>query len=272
MVFMPISTRCSIRSLSGSAVAKTGSNKQIAAVSLLLMLNLRVLLLLLISVSVLPSAYAQRSRVTKSRHQYSLPRVKGDKAKIVCPVFTNSRYPIHSLGIKAGDPFALTYKLYPNKRWSFVLDVGKAASGLYREYFRDQFDGYVAGDTLGAESRMAYVSHRVKSDFVAEAKLLYQVDASRIANGLQFYAGVGWEIKKTSLRYEYERQPAPDGYPFGSFDRNRSAMGPQISAGIEYAYFTVPIIAFMEVEYFTDIQLDPGWSRFEGGVGLRYVF
>ena len=42
--------------------------------------------------------------------------------------------------------------------------------------------------------------------------------------------------------------------------------------GIEYAYFNIPISAFMELEYFTDIQADPGWSRFEGGVGLRYVF
>jgi hypothetical protein len=28
----------------------------------------------------------------------------------------------------------------------------------------------------------------------------------------------------------------------------------------------------MEVEFFTDVQADPGWRRFEGGVGLRYVF
>jgi hypothetical protein len=49
-------------------------------------------------------------------------------------------------------------------------------------------------------------------------------------------------------------------------------MGPQVAVGIEYSYFSIPISAFMELEYFTDIQADPGWTRLEGGVGLRYVF
>jgi hypothetical protein len=49
-------------------------------------------------------------------------------------------------------------------------------------------------------------------------------------------------------------------------------MGPQIVGGIEYAYFQLPLSAFMEVEFFTDVQADPGWQRFEGGVGLRYIF
>ena len=42
--------------------------------------------------------------------------------------------------------------------------------------------------------------------------------------------------------------------------------------GIEYAYFSLPVSAFMELEYFTDMQTDPGYARIEGGVGLRYIF
>jgi len=34
----------------------------------------------------------------------------------------------------------------------------------------------------------------------------------------------------------------------------------------------LPVSAFMEIEVFTDILEDPGWSRFQGGVGLRFVF
>lgn len=233
----------------------------------------RIGLLVLLSLVSLQCVHAQRSKVTKSRNHYSIPKVRGSKAKIVCPVFVNSKYPFHALGIKIGDPFAITYKFYPQKRWSFALDFGKAASGLYRDYFREKFGEYLAADTMAAESSMSYISHRVMSDFVVEAKLVYQIDASRISNGLQFYLGGGWEWKNTELTYDYEynasSQPAD---PFGSFDRTRIAMGPQIVAGIEYAYFSIPVAAFMEVEYFTDIQADPGWTRFEGGVGLRYVF
>ena len=60
--------------------------------------------------------------------------------------------------------------------------------------------------------------------------------------------------------------------PFASLTRTRSTMGPEVVLGVEYAYFNIPVSAFMEVEYFVDVQADPGWHRFQGGVGLRYVF
>jgi hypothetical protein len=42
--------------------------------------------------------------------------------------------------------------------------------------------------------------------------------------------------------------------------------------GFEYSYFTLPISAFIEIEGFSDALLDPGYKRFQGGVGLRYIF
>lgn len=237
----------------------------------------RILLVAFLSVVALECVQAQRSRrVTHSRLHFSNPKVKGSKAKIICPTFDKSRYPLHGLGFKLGDPFAVTYKFYPNKHFSVALDVGKAASGLYNHYFRDKFGMYLRTDTFpSTEANITYLTHRVKSDLIGEVKVLYHVDAQKISDGLQGYAGVGWEWKRTELQYDYEYSPGiagpPLSEPFGSFDRNRVTMGPQFMLGIEYAYFRIPISAFMEVEYFTDIQADPGWQRFEGGVGLRYI-
>lgn len=238
----------------------------------------KILLVLFFAVVTLECAHAQRShKVTKSRYHFSTPKPRGSKAKIICPTFDKSRYPLHGLGIKLGDPFAVTYKFYPNKRVSFAVDFGKAASGLYNSYFRDKFKEYVSQDNfLPAASSISYISHRVESDFIGEAKILFHLDAGKISEGLQGYVGAGWEWKRTDLRYDYEfNQNANDigtDDPFGSFNRSRVTMGPQLIIGIEYAYFTVPIAAFMEVEYFTDIQADPGFQRFEGGVGLTYIF
>lgn len=235
----------------------------------------------LFAISVLVFAFtgihAQRpGKVAKSRFQYSSPKVRGHKARIVCPTFDNSKYPFHGLGVKLGDPFAVTYKYYPDKRLSFALDFGKAASGLYNRYFRERFNAYLMKDTFPSnESSMAYISHRVKSDVIAEAKVLFHMDGKRISDGLQGYAGVGWEWKRTRLVYDYEYIPSGNqepADPFGSFERSIVTMGPQVVLGIEYSYFSIPIAAFMEVEYFTDIQADPGRQRFEGGVGLRYIF
>jgi hypothetical protein len=240
-------------------------------------------LLLVLCCVVTITAVAQRPRVhnngksvyTQKRFNYNATRVRGEKAKIVCPVFTSSKYPFHGFGVKLGDPFALTYKYYANKKVGFVIDVGRPASSLYNRYYREKFDSYVVTDTFSyAEARIIPITHKVKSDIIMEAKVLYHINVDKISEGLLLYVGGGWEWKRTSLQYDYtyttgDFQRVDE---FGRFHRKRITMGPQLVMGIEYAYFHIPISAFMELEYFSDVQADPGYYRLEGGVGLRYIF
>jgi hypothetical protein len=58
----------------------------------------------------------------------------------------------------------------------------------------------------------------------------------------------------------------------GNFVVNRTYSGPVASLGLEYSYAKLPMAAFVEVQTFRDIRQDPGWTRLQGGVGLRYVF
>lgn len=225
-------------------------------------------------------AFGQRSKLhrgtkssyTRERYNANATRIRGAKAKVVCPIFENSKFPYHGIGVKLGDPFAVTYKYYPNKKLGIVLDAGKASSGLYNRYYVRKFDEYTASsDTI------TYLSHRVKSDYVAEIKLLYHFDAKRISPGLQVYTGIGWEVKSTKLQYSFTYDTSPSSgsnvrNEIGRLYRTRFTQGPQIVAGIEYSYFQIPISAFMEVEYFQDVMADPGWPKIEGGVGLRYIF
>lgn len=240
------------------------------------------LVLLLIGISSV-AGLCQKRNYTKSywtrwEHNYRAPTATGHKARIICPGAKKSKYPYHAFGVKFGDPFAFTYKFYPNKRLAFVADFGKPASGLYSKYFRQKFEESAAlrRDTLSASSSVAYSSHKVKSDIVGEVKAVYRISGKKISPGLEFYAGAGWEWKRTALDYGYFFNGATSGgTPINEFQivrRSRATMGPQVVAGIEYSYFKIPISAFLEMEYFSDIQLDPGWQRFEGGVGLRYMF
>jgi hypothetical protein len=224
------------------------------------------------------SLHAQsRGKSMYTRERYSNgARVRGNKAKIVCPVFDKSKYPYHGIGVKFGDPFALTYKYYANKNFAIAADIGKPASGLYNRYFRERFTSY-RRDTLSQGASVRYLTHSVKSDFIGELKLLYHIDAKIISQGLQFYVGAGWEWKYSKIRYDYIYEETDISNPngtntIGNFTVSRFTQGPQAVIGIEYSYFQLPISAFMELEYFTDVQLDPGWSRAEGGVGLRYIF
>lgn len=204
----------------------------------------------------------------------SAAKFRGAKAKTLCPVFENSRYPYQGIGIKLGDPFAITYKYYFSQKFAVAADIGKASSGLYNRYFREQFDNYVVTDTFStSDASIEYYTHKVLADLIGEIKLLYQLDASKISPGLQVYIGAGWEWKNTKLQYDYTyKESASEPDRFGRFERTRFTMGPQAVIGIEYAYFKIPISAFMELEYFSDVLADPGWSRVEGGVGLRYIF
>jgi hypothetical protein len=223
------------------------------------------------------NGHKKTTKSAYSRNRYnSSAKVKGAKAKTICPIFQNSRYPYFGLGVKLGDPFAATFKYYPNKHFGVVLDFGKASSGLYNQYFREQFETYQQPDTLSTGASVNYLSHKVKTDFVGEVKLLYQFDAKKISDGLQFYVGLGFQWKQTSLDYDYLYETDPllgdtENRP-GRISVSRFTMGPSGVVGIEYSYFQLPISAFMELEYFVDIYKDPGWSRTQGGVGLRYIF
>jgi len=229
-----------------------------------------VLLALILGVT----GYAQTKSQTSTR--FRVPKVSRSKALIMCPIFEESKYPYQGIGMKVGDPFAVTYKFYPSKHWAFAADLGKAASGLYNRYYRSVFNTYTPDSIKRDNTKsLTYLSHTVLEDWFFETKFLYQWDARKIAEGLQFYVGAGWQWRSTRIKYDYNYQQgvtAVINSQIGSFYENRFTCGPVGVVGFEYSYFTLPISAFIEVEWFTDTLLDPGYQRFQGGVGIRYIF
>lgn len=237
------------------------------------MRSVQLIVVLLVCFLVGHDALGQAKR-SKRSSSFSVPRVGGNKARIICPVFEESRYPYQGIGFKLGDPFALAYKFYANKNFSFAVDAGTAASGLYNKYYRGAFASYLP-DTLNSDQSISYLAHKATADWFLETKFLYQWDAEKISKGLQLYAGAGWQWRNTVLEYDYnfnDQSNNQDEGKFGKFTETRFTYGPVFLVGFEYSYFSLPISAFIEVEIFTDALLDPGYQRFQGGVGLRYVF
>lgn len=208
---------------------------------------------------------------TRTQHKKNVIKMPRSKAKTICPIFEDTGYPYQGFGIKFGDPFALTYKYYPVKHWGIAADVGRSASGLYSRYYTEIFDEYTNPDTIDTGESVRYYSHKVKSDWVAEVKVLYHVDAEKISPGLQAYAGLGWEMRLLKIRYDYQEEYGPENQ-IEDIEVNRFTQGIEAVIGIEYSYFKLPISAFMELEYYVDVMKDPGWRKVQGGVGLRYIF
>ncbi len=218
------------------------------------------------------SAYSQRSvsgtqktyTKTRTTNKHNPIRMSNSKRKVVCPIFEDSGFPYHGIGIKVGDPFALTYKYYANKHFAVAADFGRSASGLYSQYYRELFHDF-------QPETSDYYSHKVEADWVGEVKLLYQMGIEKVSPGLQLYVGLGWEIRNLKIQYSYEANEDGLPKPFQE-EYERLTQGVQGVFGIEYSYFKLPISAFMELEYYCDVMKDPGYTKIQGGAGLRYIF
>ncbi len=213
--------------------------------------------------------HAQKSTYS---YKYKSVRMSRQKAQVVCPIFENSEYPYHGIGIKVGDPVTLTYKFYANENFAIAIDAGSAASGLYNKHHRERFGANVPESISAISDDVRYVRHEIINEYVLEGKLLYQSKADKLFPGLQFYVGGGWQFRKVDITYFYFYELQFRERETGEFDSNKIAQGPVVTTGLEYAYFKLPISAFIEVSMFSDILDDPGWMRFQGGVGIRYVF
>lgn len=225
--------------------------------------------LILVCILAAFSSQAQRHVVRKN---FKPIKISKGKARIVCPIFEESAYPYQGIGVKLGDPFALTYKFYAHKNFAIAIDAGSAASGLYNQYHTDNFADEIRPDTLGLAQSITYLSHVVNYELVIEGKVLYQHDATKLLKGLQWYLGAGVQWRQVDITYDYLLDISFSSSETGQFDVNYTTMGPTAVFGFEYAYFQLPLSAFMEVEVYTDVIQDPGWMRFQGGIGLRVVF
>ena len=215
------------------------------------------------------TAQSKRATSTSSyRGRYKAVKVPKSRAQLLCPGAPSSEYPYHGIGIKVGDPTALTYKLYIAENFAMAVDVGKTASGLYSRYYRDNFDQ--ALDQQEAVSTN-YLGHDVRHDWSLQGKILFQRDASSLLDGLQWYAGGGWQWRKTKIQYDYLHEVNTNNSQVAYVQDSYLTFGPALSIGLEYVYADTPLAAFMEMEWYMDVVKTPGHGELMGGVGVRYL-
>ncbi len=218
-----------------------------------------------------PNAVGQRTTYKGKKlsplRSYNDPALTRAKTGSTIPLFDEGGYPYQGIGIKVGDPMAVTFKFYVSEHFAVVADFGKSTSSFYKSYYAQLFDIYFPDpfDTL------TYVSHRAKADWVGEVKLLYQRKAYNLMKGLQFYGGLGLEMRDTKLKYTFNVEEPAEPATLTE-QRRYSTRGLEAVLGAEYAAFGLPLSFFIEAEYYYDLVKDPGWTRLQGGIGVRYVF
>lgn len=201
---------------------------------------------------------------TRERQKYKFKRNR--KMAIICPAYQPSEYPYQGIGIKLGDPFAVTYKLYIIRHLALTVDGGYAPKILYQNYHRERFDTYPEYDSV------TYSSHNINQDIVVQTRLLYHRQVSKRIEGFDWYIGIGWQWRFTEVEYEYITEPVPDEPEIGYEYKDASTFGPEATLGLEYSYFDLPIAAFLELNFFHGMDTRRPMRKLMGGIGLRYIF
>ncbi|RLD23559.1 MAG: hypothetical protein DRI71_05045 [Bacteroidetes bacterium] len=234
------------------------------------MVKLRIFLLVglsLVSFLALSQKRYKKSLNQTYGNQHKPARFKNNKKMaVICPTAEYSEYPFQGIGIKLGDPFVLTYKLYATEWLAFSIDGGLAASGLYKSRYTELFNSYPGTDTL------SYVNHTVDKDVHFSAKVSFYNSAPKVLKGVDYYLSLGWQFRYVDLLYGYVDEISPGNSLFGTRTEQADYHGPEIGLGVEYSYFDMPITAFIEATWMYDIVNLPNAGKFQGGIGIRYMF
>jgi hypothetical protein len=198
---------------------------------------------------------------------YNNPSSVRAKTGSAVPLFDEAGFPYQGIGIKLGDPMALTFKFYFSERLALEADFGRTLSALYGSYYQGLFDLYFPDPA----DVLTYSDHSVSSDWVGNLKLLYHVPAGELAKGLRFYAGPGWQVRDGKIDYTYSDTSSGGNLSQTTRVPNQT-QGITLTAGVEYSNFDGPVVLFAEGVLFFDLDQDRGWTRLQGGVGVRFVF
>jgi hypothetical protein len=171
------------------------------------------------------------------------------------------------VGIRLGEPFALTYKDFIEDYLSYEVMLGSGGvngSNYYKRSFENN----------PPNSNAFYLSHAASRGVNLNFRMALHEDITDTfeitAGYLLGYAGAGVQLRTTRVSYIYQPGPVVAG-PVLSEDRSNLDIGPEVFAGAEYYFDDLPISIFAEVGVFLEL-IDRINFRGQGGIGIRYLF
>nr|WP_246628924.1 hypothetical protein [Algoriphagus marincola] len=170
-------------------------------------------------------------------------------------------------GIRLGEPFSLTYKDFFDDYWSWEVMLGSGGVNGPSYYQRDF-------ENNPPNSNSFYIGHSTRKGASIHGRVAYHediTDAFDITQGyLLGYGGAGVQIRTTQVNYTYNVGDG-NGNIF-SEDRSNIDFGPEVFGGAEYYLDELPISVFGEVGLFVELLDRVGHIKFQGGIGVRYLF
>lgn len=181
------------------------------------------------------------------------------------------------IGLRFGDLNGVTYKKYGNaKDLEFGIGSAYYVDGRfdYNNYFLD--DWYAKRNF--SYSEIEFRDYRQSSAFILHARMLFHKKLDNIAgesvSGLNWYYGLGAQLRTRSLIYNYRYKTDPNAnWTYASTGKITDIdLGGEGILGLEYTFADAPISLFLDINLFVEIADDPFAMWFQSGIGGRYRF
>lgn len=167
------------------------------------------------------------------------------------------------IGIRVGDPLALTYKMYGQRNSALEFTIGSTSRNRHRSYYRDTFG------RIGDFDNFRYSNHNVKYTLALQGRyLVHYAFPANVQGRLDWYWGAGAQIRVSSLDYAF----FDEATVLREERRTNFDLGPEGILGVEYELQDFPIVGFAEVSLMAEIVDQPLRLRIFGAVGVRYAF
>ncbi len=174
----------------------------------------------------------------------------------------------HHLGIRIGEPLAVTYKTYLDEQFSLegMLGRGGANSG---QYYRRVFENNRphAGAFYGSHSASGGLSLNFRGAYNEDISAEFDI----VEGALFAYGGAGVQLRSVKVDYVYYNDVGATRLPQYE-KRTNIDFGAEGFIGSEYFFDNLPMSVFAEVGLFLEILDRPGHVRLQGGIGARYLF
>lgn len=173
------------------------------------------------------------------------------------------------IGLRGGDPAGLTVKKYgAGKAWELNIGYTYYWSG---SAYRDAFFKYDAYETYRNVDIKSWNTGRA---IAIQVRHLWQKDLNLDEiSGLEWYYGVGGQVKSMSVRYRYNYEDRfGNKYENVYSTANFINIGADGIIGLEYTFKDAPFSIFTDINLFLEIYRTPFFIHGQGGIGVRYNF
>jgi hypothetical protein len=172
------------------------------------------------------------------------------------------------IGLRLGEPFSITYKKFLDDNIAIEGMFGRAGANSAQYYQR-------AFENNRPSPNAFYAGHNTSSILSFNLRGAYHEDITDDLNIEQGYIlgyfGLGAQLRTAQVDYAYTDSSVSPNSVFRE-SRTNIDFGPEVFGGAEYYFDELPMSVFAEVGLFMELLDRIGHLRFQGAIGVRYIF